>query len=105
MTLQEDADEDLTPVDESEVSVEKGSPRIALLLGLERIRQLRLVNGHSLWNLGGWAPPGFRLMRRSDFAYGTEKNGWTLILMMRTLFTPATTLLRWKTSPLIQDNS
>ena len=39
-------------------------------------------------------------MRQSVCAYGrTEKGGWTLVLMMRTLFTQATTLLRWKMSP------
>ena len=49
---------------------------------------------------------GFRLMRQSDCAYGrTEKDGWTLVQMMETLFTPATTLQRWKMSPLVQDNS
>ena len=112
--LQEDADEDLTPVDESKVSVEKGSPppepvptQNRSALGLERNKAITAgERPQFIWNLGGWAPQGFRLLRQSDFAYGkTEKDGWTLVLMMRTLFTPATTLLRWKTSPLVHDNS
>ena len=111
--LQEDADEDLTPVDESKVTVEKGSPPPEPVLtqgrtarGLEKNKAITAGERPQFMEIRRLGSSRFSPYDESDCVYGNaERGGWILVLMMRILFTPATTLQRLKMSPLVQANS